>query len=151
MEMKKTRRELAEDYFTSGYNCAQSVALAFSDMTGMDTAKLAGMASPFGGGFGRLREVCGAFSGITLIIGILYGYDSPEASEAKAELYARIQELARSFEEQNGSIVCRELLGLSEKHDSPVPEVRTEAYYKKRPCREIVGTAAQILDDYLKG
>ncbi len=149
MTQQKSRCELAEEYFVSGYNCAQSVTLAFSDLTGMDASELACMVSPFGGGFGRLREVCGAFSGITFINGMLYGYDTPEAKDAKAELYGRIQELGRSFEEKNGSLICRELLGLSEKHDSPIPEARTADYYDNRPCKGIVGKAAQILDDYL--
>ena len=99
---------------------------------------------------GRLREVCGSVSGMFLIAGILYGYDEPETGQVKAEHYARIQELARRFEEKHGSIICREMLGLSVKHDVPVPEARTSEYYKKRPCAEIIGDAAEIIEQYIK-
>ena len=85
-----------------------------------------------------------------LTAGMLYGYDSPKAAEEKAEHYARIQELAAEFEKRNGSIVCRELLGLGRKRDEPTPEVRTQEYYKKRPCKELVGDAAEILEGYIK-
>ena len=119
---------------------------------------------------GRLREVCGAVSGMFMVIGLLYGYSDPMDNSAKAEQYAKVQELARRFEEKNGSIVCRELLGLSaervedrsegkskdksaampRKYDSPVPEVRDAAYYAKRPCPEIVGCAAEILEEFIR-
>ena len=124
--------------FEEGYNCAQSVFLAFSDLHGMDTHTAAVLSSSFGGGMGRLREVCGAVSGMFLVAGILYGYDDPGAREEKAAHYARIQELAKAFEEKNGSIVCRELLGLSVKREEPTPKERTAEYYKKRPCPELV-------------
>ncbi len=99
---------------------------------------------------GRLREVCGSVTGMFMIAGILYGYDGPETGQVKADHYARIQELARRFEETHGSIVCREMLGLSVRHDVPVPEARTQEYYKKRPCPEIIGDAADLLEQYIK-
>ena len=145
-----TRRELAEENFTSGYNCAQSVALAFADIVNIDNSELCALSSAFGGGMGRLREVCGAVSGMFMIAGLLYGCDSLEATAAKGELYARIQQLAKSFESENGSIVCRELLGTGSGHSSPTPESRTPEYYKKRPCRELVGCAAEILESYIR-
>ena len=144
-----TRRELAMDYFLQGYNCAQSIILAFEDLLPADKITLSKMASSFGGGMGRLREVCGAVSGMFMIAGFLYGYDGPETGEMKAGHYARIQELAHRFEEKHGSIICRELLGLSVRHDVPVPEARTGEYYQKRPCAEIVGDAAEILEQYI--
>ena len=98
---------------------------------------------------GRLREVCGAVSGMFMVVGLLYGYDGPETGKIKAEHYARIQELAHRFEEKNGSIVCRELLGLTVRRDVPVPEARTAEYYKKRPCPEIIGEAAEILEQFI--
>lgn len=143
------RRERAMQLFEEGYNCAQSVFLAFEDMYGVDRKTAAALSSSFGGGMGRLREVCGAVSGMFMVAGVLYGYDSPKAGEAKAEHYARIQELAADFEKENRSIVCRELLGLSVKKEAPQPEVRTAEYYKKRPCKELVGQAAQIMEDYI--
>ena len=144
-----TRSELATENFLSGYNCTQSVVLAFADMIDIDKKALLAISSSFGGGMGRLREVCGAVSGMFIVIGALFGYDGPEKGDIKANHYARIQELARRFEEQNGSIVCRELLGLDVKRESPIPGERTPEYYKKRPCARIAGCAAQILDDYI--
>lgn len=148
--MNMTRREKAMANFKKGYNCSQSIILAYQDMIPIDKSILSKMASSFGGGMGRLREVCGSVSGMFLIAGILYGYDEPETGQVKAEHYARIQELARRFEEKHGSIICREMLGLSVKHDVPVPEARTSEYYKKRPCAEIIGDAAEILEQYIK-
>ncbi len=146
----RMRKEKAMALFEEGYNCAQSVFLAFEDMHGIDKKKAAALSSSFGGGMGRLREVCGAVSGMFMTAGVLYGYDDPKAKEEKAEHYARIQELAAAFEKENGSIVCRELLGLSVKKEAPTPEARTAEYYKKRPCKELVGQAAEILEQYIK-
>ncbi len=143
--------ELAKDLFIEGYNCSQAVLAAFEDEIGLDLETCLKIASSFGGGMGRLREVCGAVSGMFMVAGLIYGYTDPKDYSAKTEHYKRIQELAKQFEEQNGSIVCRELLGLSVKADAPVPEKRTEQYYKKRPCAELVELAAAIMDDYIKG
>ena len=136
--------------FKKGYNCSQSIVLTFADILPLDRDTLSRMASSFGGGMGRLREVCGAVSGMFMVAGLLYGYEGPETGQVKAEHYARIQGLAHKFEEKHRSIVCREMLELSVKHDAPTPEARTEEYYKKRPCVEIIGDAAQILDEYIK-
>jgi C_GCAxxG_C_C family probable redox protein len=145
-----TRRELAMANFKNGYNCSQSIVLAFKDLLPIDEVQLSRMASSFGGGMGRLREVCGSVSGMFMVAGFLYGYDGPETGQVKADHYARIQELAHRFEEKHGTIVCREMLGLNVKHDVPTPEARTDAYYKKRPCAEIIGDAAEILEEYIK-
>ena len=141
---------LAMDWFTRGFNCAQAVVLAFAPETGLDPETLARLSSSFGGGLGRLREVCGAVSGMAIVAGLLYGYDDPADGAAKAAHYDRIQARAGQFEAENGSIICRELLGLSRKHDAPTPEARSADFYKKRPCRELVGMAAKILDEYIK-
>lgn len=145
-----TRKERAMQLFKEGYNCTQAVFLAFEDLHGMDRKKAAALSSSFGGGMGRLREVCGTVSGMFLVAGALYGYDDPKSREDKAEHYARIQELAGKFEEQHGSIVCRELLGLSVKREAPLPEERTPEYYKKRPCPELAGCAAEIMEAYIR-
>ena len=145
-----TRREAAMSNFLKGYNCSQSIVMAFADLLPVDSGILSKTACSFGGGMGRLREVCGSVSGMFLVAGLLYGYDGPETGQVKADHYARIQELAKRFEEKHGSIVCRELLGLSIRHDSPVPEARTAGYYKKRPCTEIIGDAAEILEQYIR-
>ena len=144
-----SRREDAMDNFRKGYNCAQSVVLAFEDILPVDNKQLSKLSSSFGGGMGRLREVCGSVSGMFITAGLLYGYDGPETGKVKADHYARIQELAGSFEEKHGSIICRELLGLHVRHDVPRPEARTEEYYRKRPCAELVGDAAEILEQYI--
>ena len=144
-----TRKELATQNFLNGYNCSQSVVLAFSDVVNVDKDTLLRLAGSFGGGMGRLRETCGAVTGMFIIAGLLYGYSTPETGEIKADLYSKIQELAHRFEAVNGSIVCREILGLTSKHSSPVPEARTAEYYKKRPCPEIVGIAAEILENFI--
>lgn len=133
----------------AGYNCSQSIVLAFKDLLPVDEDTVSRLASSFGGGMGRLREVCGSVSGMFMVIGLLYGYDGPETGKVKADHYARIQELARKFEEKHGSIVCREILGLNVRHDTPVPEERTDAYYMRRPCAEIIGDAAEILEQYI--
>ena len=142
------RSDLARENFLKGYNCAQAVALAFSDVAGMSEEQLLKALSPFGGGFGRLREVCGAFSAVTFVYGCVRGYCDPKDMQAKKAVYADIQALAEECRKANGSIVCRELLGLSGK-DSPAPAARTEEYYKKRPCTEICAVSAQILAEKL--
>jgi C_GCAxxG_C_C family probable redox protein len=105
--------------------------------------------SSFGGGMGRLREVCGAVTGIFMIMGIKYGYSNPQDDNLKTEHYILIQSIAERFKEANGSIICRELLGLSEGPDNPIPEARTEKYYKTRPCEQLVGFAAELIDELI--
>ncbi|MCM1112626.1 MAG: C-GCAxxG-C-C family protein [Muribaculum sp.] len=144
------RGRAAMEYFLSGYNCTQAVALAFADLFDMDETMLLRMSSSFGGGMGRLREVCGTVSGMFLVAGLLYGYDDPKDFEGKAAHYGRIQELAGRFRERQGSIVCRELLGLSGQLDGPVPERRTQEYYQKRPCPQLAGLAAAILERFME-
>lgn len=137
-----SRAEQARSYFTQGYNCAQSVYMAFADLFGMDTKQAAIIAAPLGGGMGRLREVCGACSASFLVAGLAIPCDNPTDTKSKKECYAMVQRLAERFREENGSIICRELLGLGEKKESPTPSPRTTEYYKKRPCAELVYLAA---------
>lgn len=136
----------AAELFVKGYNCAQAVAVAFSDVTGLDEKLSAKMASSFGGGMGRMREVCGAVSGMLMVAGLLYGYDAPLEGGPVAH-YALVQELAGKFREEAGSIVCRELL--KNPPSDPKPTPRTEEFYKVRPCARFVVLAAKILDDYI--
>lgn len=144
------RKQLAMDYFMQGYNCSQAVVLAFKDLLDIDEKSLLKLASSFGGGMGRLREVCGSVSGMFIVLGLLYGYDVPDRGEIKTNQYKRIQEVAKEFEDLNGSIVCRELLHLNEKHSSYIPTPRTNDFYQKRPCKELIGMASEILDKYIK-
>jgi len=145
-----SRAEQARAYFKQGYNCAQAVVLAYRDKMGLDEQTAARLSSSFGGGLGRLREVCGAVSGACMVLGAVSGYTEATDQEGKKAHYARIQEFARRFKEENGSIICRELLGEKKEDNTGVPEERTEAYYKKRPCDELVACAAQILEDMLQ-
>ena len=143
-----TRGEIAESYFKKGFNCAQSVVMAFHGETGLSEEASAKLASSFGGGLGRMREVCGAVSGMAIVLGILYGYDDPSVPNASRDHYALVQALAGKFREANGSIVCRELLGGSPSV-AATPEPRTAEYYKKRPCPELVRLSADILEEYI--
>ena len=111
------RSDQAASLFREGYNCAQAVLLAFADVLSIDKKTAAMLSSSFGGGMGRLREVCGAVSSMFLIAGLVKGYDRPDDDEAKAAHYQLIQTLAYKFKEENGSIICRELLGLAEGAD----------------------------------
>ena len=137
----------AAELFLSGYNCAQSVAVAFCDVTGLDEDFSAKMASSFGGGMGRMREVCGGVSGMLLVAGILYGYDTPGDNVAKKQHYTLVQSLAGQFREQVGSIVCREILKNPPSDPNPTP--RTAEFYAKRPCARMLVLAASVLDAYI--
>lgn len=139
--------EKARALFAEGANCAQAVFAAFSDVTGIDEETARRLASPFGGGMGRMREVCGAISGMLLVLGNREGYAAHDDAE-KARVYATVQMLAERFREEHGSIICRELLG-GNPSAAPTPTPRTEGYYKKRPCGDMVGTAARILAEHL--
>ena len=139
--------EYAAELFVGGYNCAQAVAVAFCDVTGLTPEFSAKMASSFGGGMGRLREVCGAVSGMLLVAGILYGYDTSNDDVQKKAHYTLVQELAGQFRAQTGSIVCREIL--KNPPSDPVPSPRTEEYYAQRPCVRMVYLAAKIMEDYI--
>jgi C_GCAxxG_C_C family probable redox protein len=118
------------------------VAVAFTDLTGMDKKEAAKLAAPFGGGMGRMREVCGAVSGMFMVLGALYGYDNSDADDKKKALYKQVQELAEQFRAENGSIICREIL--KNPPSDPNPSPRTAEYYAKRPCAKMVETAARI-------
>ena len=137
----------AAELFLGGYNCAQSVAVAFCDVTGLEEKFTARMVSSFGGGMGRIREVCGAVSGMFFVLGLLYGYDTPGDDESKKRLYTEVQALAAKFREQCGSIVCREIL--KNPSTDPNPSPRTEEYYRVRPCAKMVMTAARLMDEFI--
>lgn len=145
------RAKQAGLYFVEGYNCAQAVAITFADELNMEKEDVAKLISSFGGGMGRLREVCGAVSGALLVLGWLKGYSDPNDDEAKKKHYALVQEFAKRFKAMHGSIVCREMLrGVPLKQEnSPVPEERTEEYYKTRPCARFVEDAVMVLEDLL--
>lgn len=138
----------AAELFLGGCNCSQAVFLAFTDLTGLDRKSAAKIAAPFGGGMGRMREVCGAVSGMFMVLGCLYGYDEDVESDArKRQHYKDVQALAGKFREECGSIICREILKNPPSDPNPTP--RTEEFYKKRPCARMVMTAARLLDEFI--
>jgi len=138
----------AAELFLSGRNCAQAIVVAFCDVTGLEEAFAARLSSSFGGGMGRLREVCGAVSGMLTVVGLLYGYDENGKGDChKKEHYQLVQSLAGQFREEVGSIVCREIL--KNPPSDPAPTPRTAEFYAQRPCVRMVMTAARILDAYI--
>ena len=147
------RVEKAKRLFKEGgYNCCQAVVLAYNDLFGIDDQTAAAMSSGFGGGMGRMREVCGSVSGMVMLAGLIRPASDPSVKEWRTANYALVQEMAGEFKTINGSIVCKELLGLvpmgnqaQTPQESPEPSDRTPEYYKKRPCEELVGISARIV------
>lgn len=146
MDRMKDHGMIAEELFRQGYNCSQAVVAAFEDVTGFDRDTSLKIASALGGGMCRMREVCGAVSGAMVVLGMARGEGTDSDHAKKTALYKTGQEFADAFKGELGSIVCRELLGLPDGKSEAVPEVRTDAYYKKRPCAEIVKLAAETLE-----
>lgn len=138
----------AAELFFNGYNCAQAVMVAFCDVTGLERDAAARMSSAFGGGMGRMREVCGAVSGMLMVAGALYGYDVIGDDEIKKAHYALVQDLCAKFRKEAGSIVCRDIL--KNPPSDPAPSPRTAEFYAKRPCARMVILAAKILDEYIQ-
>ena len=148
-EMGKSHAETACELFAGGKNCAQAVLAAFGDATGLDGELALRLSSSFGGGMGRMREVCGTCSAMFMVAGILYGSGTESDDKQKAEHYRRIQYLAQQFKDRFGTINCGELLKELSVTKDPVPDKRTEQYYKARPCIRFVEAAAEILDKYI--
>ncbi len=138
--------EKAVELFLNGRNCAQAVVCAYADELGIDFETLLKLSSSFGGGMGRLREVCGAVSGMFMVAGLKKGYTSMN-DEDKEKHYTLIQELGHKFQEEHGSMICRELLNLMEHESSPKPTKRTKTFYKERPCAKFIESACKILDE----
>ena len=150
--MYEDRVNRAVELFQSGYNCSQSVVAAFADLYGFTEEQAFKMAASFGGGIGRMRQTCGAACGMFMLAGLDTGAVEGSDRAGKSHNYAVVQELAEKFKQINGSMICAELLGLKkpevEAHD-PQAEARTQAYYKKRPCAQMVETGARLFADYL--
>jgi C_GCAxxG_C_C family probable redox protein len=150
----KNHATRAVELFFEGYNCAQSVLGAFAEDgevgLGIDFKTAVRLTSGLGGGLSRQRELCGAVNGMCIAAGLLFGYDEAADVEGKKRLYADVQRLCAEFRAQNGSIVCRELLGARKGQDTaPVPDARTEEYYRTRPCARMIHDAAAVLDGEL--
>lgn len=151
MEDKEIRIQRAGELFKQGFNCSQSVVAAFADKYGFTEEQALRMSASFGGGIGRMRQTCGAACGMFMLAGLDCGATEGSDRAGKSHNYAVVQQLAAEFERQNGSLVCAELLGLKPK--TPIctqAEERTEAYYAKRPCAEMVKAAARIFAGYLE-
>lgn len=145
----ESRVEKAKELFKSGYNCSQAVFMTYADLFGVDFDTAAKISAGLGGGVGRLREVCGAVTGMSLLAGLKYGATDGKDAGAKQQTYEVVRKLVDEFKKTNKSIVCRELLGLAQAEKSAAPEERTEEYYKKRPCVEIVADAARAVETVL--
>lgn len=140
------REKLARAAFRDGWNCCQAVLLAFKDIIGLPGKQVAALGSGFGGGMGRMREVCGCVSAMTFMTGVIAPATEPSNQESRRTNYALVQEMAGLFKEENGSIICRELLGLKAgQSDSPTPALRDAKYYATRTCEERVASAARII------
>lgn len=142
------KMERAKELFRNGYNCSQSVFCTFCEDLGIDFTQGLKLTSSFGGGMGKLREVCGAVTAMFMLTGLKYGYTSNTDDEAKTEHYRLIQELAQKFKDKYGSIICRELLNLES--DGYTPSKRTEEYYKSRPCEDFISFASELIQNYLE-
>ena len=138
------RVEKAKMLFKQGFNCSQSVFAACADIYGMDEETALRVAASFGGGIGRMRQTCGAACGMFLLAGLENGSTQIGDAEGKKRNYALVQDLAEQFKQVNGSLICSELLGIAPQAQEPTPEARTEAYYQKRPCVEMVASAVRI-------
>lgn len=146
-----SRADKAEELFRQGCNCSQAVFLSFADLLEMDEKTALKLSSTFGGGMGKLREVCGAVTGAFMVLGMLYGYDDITSQEEKVRTYKMIQSFAKDFKEQKKTIICRDLLGLKEGEDLPEPAIRTEEYYQSRPCIGACRCAAELVEQIIKG
>lgn len=148
-KLEKSRVEDAVNMFESGYACAQSVFTTYADLFGIDRETALRLSGPLSAGVGRMREVCGTVSAMAMISGLNEGFTDPEDSEAKAANYALVREMAAEFKKEQGTIICRELLGLPEGmeyEESAEAEARTPEYYASRPCSGAVRTAAALIE-----
>ena len=152
-EELEARVNRAVDYFMQGYGCCQSVVAAFADIYGLDEKPALKIAAGFGGGVGKMRMMCGAVSGLVMLIGLEEGQTEGADNEGKSHCYKIVQQLLEESKQQNGSIICAEILGLKgyeKAANSYVASERTAEYYKKRPCAAKVESAARIFADYLE-
>ena len=149
MQQDETRKEYAVRLFKSGYNCAQSLFAAYADLFGMDWETALKKSAAMGGGVGRMREVCGVVSSMALLAGLKEGNADPEDEKAKEHIYALVRQMSGQFKEKQGSIICRELLGIEGMEESAKPSIRTAEFYASRPCAGFIACAAEIIDSVL--
>lgn len=145
----RSRVEDAVAMFESGYNCAQAVFATYADVLGMERVTALQLSSPMGAGVGRMREVCGAVSGMAMLAGLKEGNTDPADEAGKAAIYELVQAMGNAFKQHTGSIICRDLLDIAELGQGVVPTVRTAEYYAKRPCSRMVAAASKIIEEQL--
>lgn len=145
----QSRVDEAVRTFEAGYGCAQSVFATYADLFGMDRETALKLASPMGGGMGRMREVCGAVSSMALLAGLKEGNIDPSDEEGRERIYLLVREMSDIFKAENGTIICRELLGIKTMEQSARPDKRTQEYYENRPCSRLVASAAKIVEEML--
>lgn len=145
----ESRVQEAKALFLAGYNCAQSVFAAYADLLGMDRETALRLSCPMGAGVGRMREVCGVVSAMSMLLGLKEGNADPQNQEAKQRVYEKTREMADCFQARQGSIICRELLGLEGREESAAPSIRTPDFYEKRPCGRFIEEAARIIEETL--
>lgn len=145
----RSRVEDAVAMFESGYNCAQAVFATYADVFGMDSVTALQLSSPMGAGVGRMREVCGAVSAMAMLAGLKEGNTDPANEAGKAAIYELVQAMSNTFKQHTGSIICRDLLDISEQGQGAAPTVRTAEYYAKRPCSRMVAAASKIIEEQL--
>lgn len=151
MKDREERIMRALDNFMAGYNCSQSVVAAFADIYGLERDLALKLSASFGAGIGRMRLTCGAACGLFMLVGLETGVTDADDREGKARNYAEVQRMAQRFKDMKGSITCSELLKLRPGQNvNPMPDERTAEYYKKRPCIEMVRTAATLFCDFLE-
>mgnify|MGYP000629994757 FL=1 len=145
----EARVHQAVDNFMQGYGCCQSVVAAFADLYGLDDEMAKRIGAGFGGGVGRMRMMCGAVSGIVVLVGLDCGQTEGDDREGKSACYKVVQDLLAKSKEQNGSIICRPksygLKGHEKAQSSYVASARTAEYYKSRPCAAKVESACKNL------
>lgn len=140
----------AKELFTSGYNCAQAVVGAYSDLFGMKPEEAMRAAEAFGGGMGRMRLTCGAVSGMFMLVSLKYSKAEAKDTQTRTKIYETVRRMAEEFKQRNGTIICGELLGINgQAEKSARPDERTEQYYKKRPCIGCVEDCAEITEKFL--
>lgn len=150
-QMEESRVKYAVNLFERGYNCAQSVFAAYAELFGMDMQTALKMSSAMGGGVGRMREICGTVSAMALLAGLKEGNDDPDNEAAKEHIYALVRKMSAQFKDKQGTLICRELLGIEGMEESAKPSIRTPEFYASRPCGRIIACAAEIIEKELLG
>jgi len=104
--------KLAMKYFSSDYNCSQSVMKSILESKGMDFDEIFQLAAGFGGGVGLQGHICGAVSGAVAALGVINGRKFGDVNEHKEATYESAAKFMQMFKEKNGSIICDDLTGI---------------------------------------